>query len=189
MVAQTDNTVDSHRRVKGVYATRLRTTASLFTYSPSDRIQQQKGSPTTTVLSDSAPYVSVESLAHFLDVWAVQEYCVQTPHPQPGAITISVLSEIPEGTEYFSVAGWYEPIELSVNWDRWHELLDSRAQRPLTTIEEKEYEEYAQIAAKLDAEEAKTAEVAMDGLVKEHERVLDSIRSLTAAVRAAVGQA
>lgn len=74
------------------------------------------------------------------------------------------------------------------DWDRWHELLDIRAERTLTTSEEQEYEEYARIAAQLDAEEGRAADAALDNLVKEHERVIASIRRLTAAVRAAAEQ-
>lgn len=77
---------------------------------------------------------------------------------------------------------------IRLNWDRWHALLDIRAQRALTTSEEQEYEEYARIAAQLDAEEGRAADAALDNLVKEHERVIASIRRLTAAVRAAAEQ-
>ena len=66
----------------------------------------------------------------------------------------------------------------AVKWDRWHELLDIKAERALTTSEEQEYQEYARIAAQLDAEEGRAADTALDNLVKEHERVLDSIRRL-----------
>lgn len=73
-------------------------------------------------------------------------------------------------------------------WDRWHELLDLLAERALTTSEEQEYEEYAQLAAHLDAKEGRAADAALDDMVKEHERAIASIRRLTAAVRAAAGQ-
>jgi len=65
-----------------------------------------------------------------------------------------------------------------IDWDRWHDLLDIRAERALTTSEEQEYQEYARLAAQLDAEEGRAADAALDKLVKEHERVLDSIRRL-----------
>lgn len=70
--------------------------------------------------------------------------------------------------------------DIRNDWDRWHELLDIRAQRALTTSEEYEYEEYARIVAQLDAEEGGAASAALDNLVKEHERVIDSIRRVTA---------
>ena len=70
----------------------------------------------------------------------------------------------------------------SVDWDRWHELLDFRDKRALTTSEEQEYEEYARIAAQLDAEEGKAADAALDKLVKEHERRLASLERLVDAL-------
>ena len=72
-----------------------------------------------------------------------------------------------------------------IDWDRWHDLLDIRNQRPLTSDERAEYDEFAQIVANLDAEEAAVARPAVEALVQGHERVLASIERLTEAVRAA----
>lgn len=71
-----------------------------------------------------------------------------------------------------------------VDWDRWHWLLDLRAQRALSASEKQEYEEYVRLARELDVKEGRTADAALGNLVKEHERVIASIRRLTAAVRA-----
>jgi len=127
-------------------------------------------------------------LDKFLDSWALLECGEWSPSPQSVIVYMYGLGEVPEGTEYVSFPQSSETTEPPVDWDRWHELLDIRAQRPLTTSEEKEYQEYARIAARLDAEAGRTADAALDNLVEEHERVLDSIRRLTAAVRAAAEQ-
>lgn len=76
-----------------------------------------------------------------------------------------------------------------VDWDRWHELLDVRDKRELTPNEGLEYRRFANLAKRLDAEAAQAADVALDGLVKEHERVIDSIRRLTNAVEKALDEA
>ncbi len=78
-----------------------------------------------------------------------------------------------------------EAMTEPVNWDRWHELIDLRAERPLSPTEVMEYLEFAEIAKRLDAEESKVVDAAMDKLVKKHERVIPSIRRATEAVEAA----
>ncbi len=78
----------------------------------------------------------------------------------------------------------YEDEGMATNWDRWHELLDIRARRALTTGEQQEYGDYARIAQQLDVEEGRAADAAMDGLAKGHERVIASIRRATAALNA-----
>lgn len=70
----------------------------------------------------------------------------------------------------------------SVDWNRWHELLDIRDKRGLTPDEEAEHQRFAHIAAQLDAEEGKAADAALDKLVKEHERRLASLERLTQAL-------
>jgi len=72
-----------------------------------------------------------------------------------------------------------------VDWERWHDLLDIRAQRPLTTPEGMEYERFRAIAAQLDAEQGKAAGVGLDKLCKGHMRVIDSIKRTTAAIERA----
>lgn len=138
--------------------------------------------------SPAAFLVGEVSVGGFLDNYFAAE-CYDPDQPAECVLVyMSLLTGGPEGTEYFVPPAISEPVEPRVDWDRWHELLDIRAQRALTTSEEQEYEEYARIAAQLDAEEGRAADAALDNLVKEHERVLDSIRRLTAAVRAAAEQ-
>ncbi len=74
----------------------------------------------------------------------------------------------------------------ATNWDRWHDLLDIRARRALTTSEQREYQEYARIAQQLDAEEGQAADAAFDDLIKKHERVIASIRRATEAINASL---
>lgn len=69
--------------------------------------------------------------------------------------------------------------------DRWHELLDIGAERSLSFTEEAEYLEFVEHVKRLDAEEGKVADAALDNLVERHERVIASIRNVTAAVKAA----
>ena len=70
---------------------------------------------------------------------------------------------------------------MPVDWDRWHDLLDIKAKRALTRNEEQEYKQYARIVARLDAEEGRAADAALDNLVEGHKRVIASIRLATAA--------
>lgn len=75
-----------------------------------------------------------------------------------------------------------------INWDRWHDLLDIKDERELTPTEAVEYLQFAKSAKQLDAVHGMAADAALDGLAKGHERVIDSIRRLTAAVRAGIEQ-
>lgn len=77
-----------------------------------------------------------------------------------------------------------QPTEPPVDWDRWHELLDIRDKRPLRTSELEEYAKYGRIVRERDIVEGKAADAALGKLAKEHERILASIRRLTAAVLA-----
>lgn len=74
------------------------------------------------------------------------------------------------------------------NWDRYHDLLDIMTTRGLSSDERLKYERFLPIIAKLDAEEGEAGNVALDDLVKGHERVVASIARLTAAVHAAAEQ-
>lgn len=74
-----------------------------------------------------------------------------------------------------------------VDWDRWHELLDVRAQRALTPSERQEYEEYDRIVARLDGEGGLASDAALDNLVKEHERAIETIRRLRMRLNKAEG--
>lgn len=84
-----------------------------------------------------------------------------------------------------TVEGREPPPDGPVDWDRWHDLLDILDRRALTPDEQAEYDEFGQVVAKLDAEEAAVARPAVEALVQGHERVLASIERLTKAVRAA----
>ena len=70
-------------------------------------------------------------------------------------------------------------------WARWRELCEFREYRPL---EPDEAEEYGRIAAKLDAAHAAMANRCLDDLVAQHMRVIESIESLTKAVKAAAAE-
>lgn len=67
----------------------------------------------------------------------------------------------------------------SVDWDRWHHLLDARDSRHLDQDEELEFDLMTEIVAEIDADEEVRARAAMDPLIRQHEQVLASIRQLT----------
>ncbi len=135
-----------------------------------------------------APDAGNVSLAQFFDRYFAFEYLDPSRLGEHASVYVTVLTGEPEGTEDFSLPGISRPIGAPVDWDRWHELRDIRDKRGLTPSEEPEYQRFARIVARLDAEAARAADVALGGLVKEHERVIASIRRLTAAVRAAAEQ-
>jgi len=120
-------------------------------------------------------------LDNFLDSWASLESREWSRSPQHELLYVFSVGAVPEGTEYFSC-------EPPINWDRWHDLRDIVEKRALTVSEQAEYQRFARIVARLDAEAARPADGALDGLVKEHEGVIASIQRLTAAVRAAAEQ-
>lgn len=124
----------------------------------------------------------------FLDNYFTAE-CHDPDQPEKCRLVfVSLLAGGPEGTEHFVPPAISEPVEPPVDWDRWHELRDIMDKRGLTHSEEAEYQRFVRIVARLDAEAARAADVGLDGLVKEHESVIASIRRLTAAVRAAAEQ-
>lgn len=88
-------------------------------------------------------------------------------------------------TEHLVLVCADRPSDSPVDWDRWHDLLDIRDREGFTPDEQVEYDRFAQIVAKLDAEDAAVSAPAVEALVKKHERVLASIEQLTKAVRAA----
>lgn len=92
-------------------------------------------------------------------------------------------------TQDFSVPLRELFVEDSIDWDRWHELRDIREERALTRDEETEYEWFARIVSRLDAEEEAIAARAVEALVKKHERVIASLERLTEAVKAAAERA
>ena len=77
---------------------------------------------------------------------------------------------------------------MTIDWDRWHDLLDIRDRDGFTPDEQVEYDRFAQIVAKLDAEDAAIAAPGVAELVEAHERVLASIEELTKAVRSAANR-
>lgn len=131
------------------------------------------------------PEAGVVSVGEFLDSWASLKCGEWSPSPQSEIVYMYGLGEVPEGTEHFSFPQSSEAAKLSVDWDRWHDLRDIVDKRALTVTEQLEYQRFARIVALLDAEAARAADVALGGLVNEHERVIASIRRLTTAVRAA----
>lgn len=72
---------------------------------------------------------------------------------------------------------------VEVDWDRWHELRDIMDKRVLTSSESEEYRRFVRMVARLDADAARAAGVALDGLVKEHESVIASMRRATRRLR------
>ena len=74
------------------------------------------------------------------------------------------------------------------DWDRWHDLLDIRDRGAFTPEEQAEYDHYAELVAKLDAEDGAVSDIAVEALVKKHEHAQDSIRCLTEAVRAELSE-
>lgn len=138
--------------------------------------------------SPAAFLVAEVSVGGFLDNYFAAE---RHDPDQPAEFLLVYMSLFAGGsecTEYFVPPAISEPVEPPVDWDRWHELRDIMDKRGLTHSEEKEYQRFVRIVARLDAEAARAADVGLDGLVKEHENVIASIRRLTAAVRAAAEQ-
>lgn len=89
------------------------------------------------------------------------------------------------GTECVALVCAHRRPDDAADWDRWHDLLDIRDREGLTPDEQVEYDRFAKVVAKLDAEDAAVSAPAVEALVKKHERVLASIEQLTKAVRAA----
>lgn len=191
-------TIDLRRNVKDVYVARLTKDRRLlpipFSSDVNDTLAVDPPRRAACVLQHEqfaeldAPDAGNVSLAQFFDSYLAIEFLDPSGLGEHALVYMTVLTGEPEGTEDFFLEAISRPVEAPVDWDRWHDLLDIRAQRALTTSEEQEYEEYARIAAQLDAEEGRAADAALDNLVKEHERVIASIRRLTAAVRAAAEQ-
>ncbi len=103
-----------------------------------------------------------------------------------------LLDLLPRGdraTEHFSTPEKTLLTQGSIDWDRWHELLDRRDEGVLALCEEIEYAELQRAVSQLDAEEDAIATSALRGLAERHERVLSSIARLTEAVKAAAKRA
>lgn len=96
------------------------------------------------------------------------------------------LARLPRGdrvTDTFSVdvLGPYE--SEPVDWDRWHDLLDIRDGRGFSSSEQVEFEALRARVTELDAEERTRGKEAVASLVSDHERVIESIKELTEAIR------
>lgn len=131
--------------------------------------------------TDACMYVSLGQALCLL----ANKYFEPNDREQHVVTYTALLAAETRSTEYFAPSIPLRPSAGSVDWDRWHDLLDIKAKRQLTNSEEREYQVFTEIVARLDAEEEEAADAALDHLASEHERVLDSIRRLTAAVRAA----
>lgn len=119
-----------------------------------------------------------------------QEWLLNEVSPDKGDVEKSLLlvTGLPMGDQ--ATESLSSPLdrvwqERPPKWDRWHELLELRAQRQLTLHEKAEYDQLAGIVAGLDAEEEAIAAPAVERLAGQHERVLASIDRLTEAVEAA----
>lgn len=69
------------------------------------------------------------------------------------------------------------------NWDRWDELLAIRGERGLDRVELREFDAFLLIVAKLEDEEVARSNAALGVLKRKHQRAIDSIDRLSAAVR------
>ena len=65
-----------------------------------------------------------------------------------------------------------------IDWNRWHELLDAAAARALTAGETAEFDQFTDIVAALDAEEASRAGTSVAALVREHRRAVAMLERL-----------
>ena len=164
-------TVDIDRKLPEAFA-RFRSTRSM-----------RQGSLPRVV--DRTPKASPGSIRALIDDWSHE---AGAEYEQDFASLIILARSLPgdeQPTVIFSIPLEELFRESSVDWDRWHDLLDIREQRALTQQEQAEYDRMAETVARLDAEEAATSNAAVDSLVKRHERVLASIERLTEAVRQA----
>ncbi len=195
MAAETGTTVDLGRSVKGAYVARLTRDQRLLSIRyPSEVDNTLAVDPPrrAAYVLQHEPFEELDardadsvSLAQFFDRYLAIEYPDPSQLGEHALVYMTVLAGEPEGTECFFLPPISKPIGGPVDWDRWHELRDIRDERGLTPSEETEYQRFARIVARLDAEAARDADGALDGLVKKHERIIASIRRLTAAVRAA----
>lgn len=175
MVAQTGETVCLDRKLKEVYAGKWARRAER-----GSRWQED-----TSVLSPRR--ISLSDLAERL-------FAHQPPPAEYARVVrwIVMIASLPMGEG--ETVGLSFPLhelfdEDSIDWDRWHELRDIREERALTRDEETEYEWFARIVSRLDAEEEAIAARAVEALVKKHERVIASLERLTEAVKAAAERA
>jgi len=199
MVRQTSETVFLDRKLKPVYAGKL-AARSRRTKRESTWQEDASGPPSSRFLSDRAILIdkpdrphhgaTALSLGDLAGHWFARHTSL-AQHPRAVRWVVMVAS-LPMGEG--ETVGISFPLhelcdEDSIDWERWHELRDIREERALTRDEETEYEWFARIVSRLDAEEETIAARAVEALVKKHERVIASLERLTEAVKAAAERA
>ena len=73
-------------------------------------------------------------------------------------------------------------------WNRWHELIDIRAERELTEGETGEYNTYLAVARQLDGRETERCSLYLNALIVRHNEFLFSLDRLTERIENSAGE-
>lgn len=69
-------------------------------------------------------------------------------------------------------------IKKTINWDRWHDLLDIKVYRAFTPNEQAEYNGINTIAQTMDQVEVNRCQPELDRLINYHEQVINELKTI-----------